>query len=84
MGVVERIMTVKMSRNPFIGFAVFMRMTMLFRERCEDSVAFCFSLCHRRITMGVGHAPKRRDSLEHHRQDDDETKLSVTDQDLML
>ncbi len=84
MRVVKWIMTVKMSGNPFIGFAVFMRMTMLFGKRCEDTVAFIFSLCHRRIAIGVGHTPERRDSLEHHRQDDDKTKLSLPDQDLML
>ena len=77
-------MIVKMSGNLFIGFAIFMRMTMFFGNCREGAVACLFNQYDCSTAMSMGHAPERRDCLEHHQRDDDKTKLLLTDQDLML
>lgn len=84
MRMVKRIMIVEISGNPFVGFAVFMRMTMLVGDCREGTVARCLGLRHFRNMMGVATPPDGCDCLEDHHWDDDKTKLLLSDQNLVL
>ena len=84
MRVVKRVVIVKMSGNPFVRFAIFMRVAMFLGNRSQHAVARRFGLRRCRAAMRVGQAPDGRNCLEHHQKDDDKTKLSLPDQNLML
>ena len=84
MRVVERIVIEKMPGDPFVRFAIFVRVAMFFGDGGEHAVARRFGLGSGRTAMGMAQAPDRRNGLEHHQKDDDKTKLSLTDQNLVL
>lgn len=83
MGMVEDIVSVKMARNLFGGFAIFMRMTMVGGRGGKHIVADFLCMGHGRATMRVPDTPSRRHCLKYRQQNNDDTKPSYANQALI-
>lgn len=65
MGMVEDIVSVKMARSLFGGFAVFMCMTMVSGRGSKHTVADLLGLCDGRAVMRVPNTPSQRHGLKY-------------------